>query len=140
MRRRQHGMTLIELIIAIVVIGICVVSMLSLLSSLSVRSAASMTRTQATAVAASYLDGVLALPPAAVATYSADHTGAQDATGAAVAGLERYRVQVSVFGDTLGAAPNDVPASRIEVTVTDPTGATTRLTGYRVTHAGQVLH
>lgn len=66
MRRQQHGLTFIELIVAIVVIGICVVSVLGLLSSLSMRSAAAMTRTQATAVAASYLEDVLATPYAAV--------------------------------------------------------------------------
>lgn len=140
MRRQQHGMTLIELIIAIVVIGLCVVSMLSLLSSLSMRSAVAMTRTQATAVAASYLESVLAMPAAAVAAYSADHLGAQDATGTAIAGLEQYRVEVVVVPDTLGSAPNNIPASRVEVTVTDPTGARNRLTGYRVTHGGKVLH
>lgn len=139
MRRQQHGLTFIELIVAIVVIGICVVSVLGLLSSLSMRSAAAMTRTQATAVAASYLEDVLATPYAAV-NGRPSHVGAIDATGAALAGLQRYRVQVDVFPDTLGTPPNDVPARRVEVTVTDPTGSTTRLTGYRTSYTGQVLY
>ena len=138
--RRQQGMTLVELIVAIVVIGICVVSVLGLLSSLSVRSAAAMTRTQASAVAASYLEDITTKPYAAIGAYDGtNHVGARDTTGALIAGLEQYRVQVNVVADTLGAAPNTTSAQRVEVTVTDPTGATTRLTGYRTSYVGQVL-
>lgn len=139
--RRQQGMTLVEVVIAIVVIGICVVSALGLLSSLSVRSASAMTRTQATAIAASYLENVLSLPYATVTTYAADDSGARDSSGSAIAGLGSYRVQVNTFADSLGSAPNAVNARRIEVTVTDPTGVSTRLTGYRTSFTtNQVMY
>ena len=138
--RRERGTTLIELIIAIVVIGICVVSVLALLSSISVRSASSMQRTQATSAAAAYLDAIVAQPYGSIGGYNGiDRVGVLDITGAPVAGLERYRVQVSAVGATLGSGGNSVPAMRVEVTITDPSNVATRITGFRTNHAGQVL-
>jgi MSHA pilin protein MshD len=142
--RRERGMTLIELVIAIVVIGICVASVLALLSSIAMRSASSLNRTQATSVAMSYLEFILAQPYGNIGTYHGiDRLGPLDATGAPVAGLERYRVQVTAVGDTLGAGADTAQAMRVDVTVVDPTGATTRITGYRTDYSslgGQVLY
>jgi len=130
-------MTLIELVLAIVVMGICVVSVLSLLSSISVRSATTLARSQATSVAASYLEFILAQPYGNIAGYDGlSHTGAVDATGSAVVGLERYRVQVTARGTTLGSGAFTTPAMRVQVTVTDPTGAATFITGYRTNYSG----
>lgn len=141
-------MTLIELTLAMVVIGICIVAGLSVMSSLSVRSASSMTRTQATAIAASYLDEILGKRfvadgrEAARAQYDdvldyddLDEQGARNANGAALAGLNRYRVRVDVSDAVL---PNNVNARRIEVTVIDPTDAPVLLVGYRTGHTSQV--
>ena len=141
MRRRQHGMTLIELIIAIVVIGVCVVSALSLVSSLSLRSAQAMTQAQAAAIAASYLEGILSRPFAIVnAAADIDDAGARDINGNAIVGLGQHRVQVRFFPAALGIAPDAVAARGVEVTVTSPTGATTRATGYRTSYTNQVLY
>ena len=88
MRKRQLGMTLIELIIAIVVLGICVVSVLALLSSLSMRSASAMTRTQATAVAAAYLENILAQPYGNILGYNdTNDPRVFDANGNAIPGI-----------------------------------------------------
>lgn len=140
--RRERGMTLIELIIAIVVIGICVASVLALLSSIAVRSASALTRTQATSIASSYLELILAQPYGNIGAYDGiNHLGALDATGAPVAGFERYRVAVSARVATLGT--DAIQAMRVEVAITDPTGVTTRITGYRTNYSflgGQVLY
>lgn len=141
MTRRQRGMTLIELIIAIVVLGICVVSALSLLSSLSIHSASAMTRTQATAVAAAYLENILSQPYGNIAGYNnTDDIGARDANGNAIPGLQAFRVHIDAAGGNLGVPPNDIPAMRVDVIVTDPTGARTQVTGYRTPFVGQVLY
>src|SRR5687768_3248432 len=121
--RRERGMTLIELIMAIVVIGICVASVLALLSTIAVRSASALNRTQATSIASSYLENILAQPYNNIAAYNGiDRPGPLDADGALVAGLERYRVQVTAGAATLGGGADAVQAMRVDVTVTDPTG------------------
>lgn len=141
MTRRQRGMTLIELVIAVIVLGICVVSALSLLSSVSINSARAMTRTQATAVAAAYLENILAQPYGNIAGFNnMNHNGARDANGNAIAGLQAYNVHVDAYGANLGTAPNAVPAMRVDVIVTDPNGGRTQVTGFRTTYIGQVLY
>jgi MSHA pilin protein MshD len=148
MKRSQRGMTLIELIIAMVVIGICVVAALSMMSSLSMRSASAMTRTQAVAVAASYLDEILGKRFVAdgreasraqfddVLDYDGlNELGARNASGAVIAGLNRYRVRVDVNDEMW---PHNVAARRIEVTVTDPTNVPVLLVGYRTDYTSQV--
>lgn len=147
--RPARGMTLVELIVAIVVVGMCVTTALSLVA-LSVRSATAMTRTQSSAIAASYLDEILAKRYTAdgveasrpqyddVLDYAGlNELGARNANGALITGLTAYRVQVGVFDDPM---PNGVNARRIEVTVTDPTGVAVTLLGYRTNYTGQVLY
>lgn len=150
MKRRQAGMTLIELVIAIVVVAICAATAMELIASLSMRSASSMVRTQAAAIATSYLDEITSKNYAAdgreasrqlyddVLDYDGlDEMGPRDATGVAIAGLARYRVQVRVVDDLL---PNNVAARRISVTVTDPTDVSILLIGYRTDYASQVYY
>jgi MSHA pilin protein MshD len=153
MKSHSRGATLIELIIAIVVIAIAVTSVLGLLSAISMRSAAAMTSTQAASIASAYLEEALSKaftdPDGAaeagrqnlddVGDYNFIDNGARDCQGTAIAGLGQYQVQVSTLPLQLGVAPNDTPAVRVTVTVTDPTGATTRLEGFRTSYAGQVL-
>lgn len=151
MRAPTHarGMTLVELIVAIIVVGMCVTTALSLVS-LSVRSATAMTRTQASAIAASYLDEILSKRYVEdgveasrqqyddVRDYAGlDEMGARNANGTLITGLSAYRVQVGVFDDLM---PNGVNARRIEVTVTDPNSVTVMLMGYRTNYAGQVFY
>jgi MSHA pilin protein MshD len=155
MRNRSGGATLVELIVSIVVIAIAVTSVLGLLSEISVRSASAMMATQAESIASAYLDEALSqafvdpnLPEAGrqnfddVSDYNFIDNGARDRQGNAIAGLGQYQVQISTAGPAgvqLGVAPNTTPAIRVTVTVTDPTGAITRLEGFRTSYAGQVL-
>lgn len=151
--RHSRGMTLVELVITIVVIAIAVTSVLGLLAEISLRSAAAMTSTQAASIASAYLDEALSkahtdpdLAPEVgrqnfddVGDYNFIDNGAYDCRGNAIAGLAQYRVQVGTAPVQLGVPPDDTPAVRVTVTVTDPTGATTRLEGFRTSYAGQVL-
>lgn len=153
MRNRSRGTTLVELIVAIVVVAIAVTSVLGLLSAISVRSAAAMAATQAESVASAYLDEALSkafADPDGIAEvgrqnfddvndYNFTDNGARDTQGNVLAGLGQYQVQVNTAPQLLGVAPDATPAVRVTVIVTDPTGATTRLEGFRTNYAGQVL-
>lgn len=153
MRKLSRGTTLVELLIAIVVIAIAVTSVLSLLSQISVRSAAAMVATQAESVASAYLDEALSKSFADpdgfaeagrqnlddVGDYNFVDNGARDCQGNAIAGLGQYQVQVSTAPVLFGVAPDQTAAVRVTVDVTDPTGAMTRLEGFRTNYAGQVL-
>lgn len=153
---RQRGVTLVELVIAIVVISVSITAVMGLLGSISISSAAPMLRTQSTSIAAAYLDEVLAKPfqdPDGIDnevtrttfddvddynTYT--DVGVRNQTDTAVAGLNQYTARVDVFAIALGAGANNIPALRVQVTVTDPSGARTVISGYRTNYAGQVLY
>jgi MSHA pilin protein MshD len=146
--RRSHGMTLVELVIAITVIAIAVTSVLGLLSSIAVRSANAMTSTQSAAIAGAYLDEALSrayahtVGPAAranfddVRDYNFIDNGARDANNNAIPNLNQYTVQITAGLAALGAVPD---AIRVDVTVTAPNGTVTQLTGFRTNYAGQVI-
>ncbi len=146
--RRTHGMTLVELVIAITVIAIAVTSVLGLLSSIAVRSASAMMSTQSGAIASAYLDEALskAYTPAAnpagrtnfndVRDYNFTDVGARDANDNAIPNLNAYSVQIGAGLDALGAIPD---AIRVDVTVTAPNGTVTQLTGFRTNYAGHVI-
>lgn len=145
---RSRGTTLVELIIAITVIGIVVTSVLGLLSAISLRSANAMNANQAASIAGAYLDEALSktfvhtVGPAAranfddVRDYNFVDVGARDANGNPVPNLGQYTVQVTAVPAALGTEPN---AIRVDVQVTAPNGAVTRVTGFRTSYAGQVL-
>jgi MSHA pilin protein MshD len=153
MTAAPRGATLVELILAIVVIAVAVTSVLGLLSEISLRSARAMTATQAASIASAYLDEALSkafsdpdLVPEVgrqnlddVQDYNFIDNGARDCQGNAIVGLGQYQVDVRTAGVQLGVPPNDTPAVRVTVTVTDPSGATTRLEGFRTNYVGQVL-
>jgi Tfp pilus assembly protein PilV len=141
-------MTLIELVIAITVIAMAVTAVLGLLAAISMRSAAAMTSTQAASIASAYLDEALskAYPATAgpagraafddVRDYNFVDNGVRDANDNVVPGLNQYTVQIQAGLAALGAVPD---AIRVDVIVTTPNGAATRLTGFRTNYAGQVV-
>ena len=145
-RARCRGVTLVELIVTVVVVAAAVAAVLAIVSSTAARSADNLVQTQAVMVAQSYLDEILAKPfgtdacsPTCTRTQMnkvGDYNGladigAHDQTGAAVAGLDAYGVQVSVTNSAFGAVPA-AQSELITVTVTPPNGAAAVvLSGYR---------
>ena len=141
-KRRMGGVTLIELVVAIVILGIAVASIIGFLSSIAARSADTLVREQAVAIASSYLNEVLAksfgvsgASPRANYTAVGDYNGllnngAHDQTGAAIANLNLFTVAVAVVPGALGAVPAN-EAVRVDVTVTHPSGVVVALSGYR---------
>lgn len=149
--RKQRGLTLVELVITIVIIGIAAAALYSAMAVIGGRSADPMLRQQSLVIAEGYLEEILFQPyldPNSTNTGSCaatpglsrsrfddvcdyaslDDQGVRDATGALVQALSGYRVQVSV---TQLANWNGVPARRIDVSVTDPSGQRLQLSGFR---------
>jgi len=139
---RMRGATLIELVVAIVVLAIAVSSILGLLSSIAARSADTLVREQAVAIASSYLNEALAKPFGASGALTRANfsmvgdynglvdNGARDQTGAAIANLNLFRVAVAVGAGALGAVPAG-EVVRVDVTVNHPSGIVVALSGYR---------
>lgn len=144
---RCRGVTLVELIVTIVVIAAALAAVLGVVSANAARSADDLLETQAVIVAESYLNEILVKPfgsvcPAPCSRPQMDEVGdynglrdagVRDETGAPVAQLQSFNVQVSVTGTSLGTAPV-VPAAQsvlVTVTVTPPNGAAVVLSGYR---------
>lgn len=154
-RRRARGATLIEVIVAISVIALSMTAVLGLLSAIAVRSTHPMLATQSASIAGAYLEEILSKayqdPDGVneagrqnfddVLDYDGlDELGARDHTGAVIAGLAGYRVRVSVMSLQLGSpASRATTARRVDVRVTDPSGITTLLSGYRTDYIGQIL-
>ena len=129
--KRVRGMTLIELVVAITVIGIAAATLVGLLASTSSRSGEALMASQATQIAAAYLDEAFAQPYASITAVS--HAGARDHNGVQISGLDAYDVDVAV-ADIANFGPASIQARRITVTVTDPRGGVTTLVGYRTNH------
>jgi MSHA pilin protein MshD len=143
---RQSGVTLIELVVAIVIVAMAATAILGAMASITMRGAETMVRQQAVAVAESYLEEILLQPvafpggvaPTTRATFNDEDqynglsdVGAHDQFGNAIAFLSGYNVSVAVTQTTVLTGIAAAQARQINVTVTDPTGATVRLTGYR---------
>jgi len=148
--KRQQGVTLVELVISIVIIGIAAAALYSAMASIAGRSADPMLRQQSLTIAEGYLEEILAQPYLDPSSFSSDcvntpglararfddvcdyagldDQGVRDAAGEAIAGLSGYRVRVTVVSL---AAWNGVPARRVEVAVTDPSGQSLALAGMR---------
>lgn len=145
-------MTLVEIVVAIVIIAISITGTLILVDTTTRRSADPVLERQAIAIAESYLeealqknyldpnDGTLCPTPEAsrglydnVCDFAAlDELGARDQNGNPIAGLDGYRVQVSVdTSATLGTLSGSADLLRVDLLVTDPTGRPLRLSGYR---------
>lgn len=142
-RQCQHGMTLIELVVAITVIGIAITSVLGVLSSISIRSADAMIREQAVAIGSAYLDEVLlksfsSVPGGTTRANFNDvrdykvfsDNGVHDQFGNAVNGLDQYQINVTVVASSLGTLPANQVWS-VTVTVTHPSGVVVKVGGYR---------
>jgi MSHA pilin protein MshD len=138
----MRGVTLIELVVAIVILAIAVTSIIGFLSTIAARSADTLVREQAVAIASSYLNEVLAksfgtsgASPRANFTAVGDYNGlldngVHDQSGAAIANLNLFTVGVAVVPGALGAVPaNEV--ARVDVTVNHPSGVVVLLSGYR---------
>lgn len=153
MSARVHGLTLVELVMAIALSGILVVALMSSYSSIVGRSSDPMIRAQSLAIAESFLEeatGKAFLDPATGTRCPApeasranfnnvcDYNGYSASTitlptGTAVSGLSGYAVAISVAAigsGELGAVPATC-ALRITVAVTSPLNETLSVTGYR---------
>jgi MSHA pilin protein MshD len=149
--RANRGMTMIELVAAITIVAIAASAVLGVMSIVVARGANTMVRQQAVAIADAYLEEILLQPSLALPTGATappagaralyndvdeyngtlDH-GAVDQTGTPVANLSNYTVSVTVSQTT--TALTGISAAnqrRIDVTVTDPTGISVMLSGYR---------
>lgn len=146
--RRERGVTLIELVVAITIVAIAGTAVLSAMSAVTKRGADVMVQQQAVAVAEAYLEEILLKPVAdpggTVTTRSTfdkvddynglSDTGAHDQFGNAIAYLTGYNVNVAVAQSTaLGGLPA-AATRRIDITVTTPTGQAVRLSGYRTSY------
>jgi MSHA pilin protein MshD len=146
--KRQRGMTLVELVISIVIIGIAAAALFSAMAAIGGRSADPLLRQQSLSIAEAYLEEILLqsyLDPTNFAACQPvptdrglfddvcdyrelDDAGARTASGAALAALSDYRVQVAVQPQ---ANWNGVAALRVDITVTDPAGQSLLLSGFR---------
>ena len=148
--RRQRGVTLIELVVAIAIVAIAVGGVLGAIAVISSRSADAMVQQQAVAIAQAYLDEILQRwvvdpngTPANTGRGSWDtvdqynglvDVGARDQYGSAIAPLSGYTVSVAVSASGALTGIASSAARRIDVTVTHAPNVTVVLTGYRTSY------
>lgn len=130
---RQHGVTLIELVISIVVVGIAVGAVLGVLATNTAASADPMVRQQAIAIAEGYLEEILLKPMADpdgadgeasrpqfddIDDYDGlSNVGARDQFDSAVAGLGDYNIDVTVTASAALPAIASADVLRVDVRV-----------------------
>lgn len=154
--RDTSGVTLVELVLSIVIIGVTVTGTFLAINRTVRSSADPMIVKQALAIGEAYLEEILlkdyydpdlgaggGICPAVEATRdlydnlcdydTLDDSGAEDHDGNAIAGLESYRVRVSVetAGANLGALTGDTEVVRVDVRVTHSSVVDLTLSGYR---------
>jgi MSHA pilin protein MshD len=143
--RRQDGVTLIELIVAMVIVAVAVGGMLAAFNRASAASVDPVVTKQMAAVAEALMEEIQLKP------YDNGHTvntsratfdevtdyngyrttgGIVDLSGNPIAGLEKYNVLVSVSGTTLTNIANSNDAVVIAVTVSHE-GDSFTLNGWR---------
>jgi MSHA pilin protein MshD len=148
--RRQGGVTLIELVVAITIVAIAVGGVLGAISAISSRSADAMVQQQAIAIAQAYLDEILQRwvvdpngTPANTGRGSWDtvdeynglaDVGAHDQYGNAIAALAGYNVSVTVTASGALSGIASSAARRVDVTVTHAPNVSVVLTGYRTSY------
>lgn len=126
---RQCGMTLVELVITIVIVGIAAAAMFSAMAAITARSADPMLRQQSLALAEAYLEAISTRAYADLPAAAQGLQAAQDINGNAI--LPGYQVSVAI---NTGASVSATAATRIRVTVVDPSGQQLLLDGYRVNY------
>ena len=142
--RRQRGLTLVELIVAIVVIGLAGAALVGTLSYLAGTGNASMLQAQAQSVANAYLTEILgksftpvanALPVRSQFNDINDYNGLDTPTATDELGnfAGNFHVHVDVVAGTLNALPA-VDVRRIDVTVDYGNGSQVVASGYRTNH------
>lgn len=154
--RDRSGVTLVELVLSIVIIGVTVTGTLLAINRTVRSSADPMIVKQALAIGEAYLEEILlkdyydpeqgagaGICPAVEASRdlydnlcdydTLDDSGARDHEDNAIAGLEGYRVRVSVetAAATLGALTGDTEVVRVDVRVTHSDVVDLTLSGYR---------
>lgn len=129
MNHRQHGMTLVELIITIVIIGIAAAALFSAMASITARSADPMLQQQSLFIAETYLERLQVQPYGELSAIPIEPPKGLD--GELIDELKTYRVEVTVMPSQLGPATAQVDAKQITVTVTDPRGEKLTLSGWR---------
>ncbi len=150
MRSRQHGVTLVELVVAITIVAVAATTILAAIGSVASRSADSMQQQQAVAIAQAYLDEILqrwvvdpnGTPPNTgrgswdlVDQYNGlVDAGAHDQFGNAIAALSAYTVSVSVSQTSALPGIAAANARRIDVSVSYPPSGTVTLSGYRTAY------
>ena len=153
----QAGVTLVELVVSIVVISVGVAGILAVITRTTSSSADPVVLHQAIAVGEAYLEEILPKdfadpdqPETGGPGGEAGETrptfddvsdyhgltdvGARDQTGAAIAGLGAYTVNVTVATD--GGLPGigAVNAKRIDVTVSGPFGSPVTISSFRTNY------
>jgi MSHA pilin protein MshD len=150
--RRNAGVTLVELIVALVIMGVALAGMVAVYTATTRSSTDPVIVQQMQAIADNMMEEILMKPFAVTPgpgprinfndvrdydKYDSGTQGVTDVEGNVIAGLERYRVQVTVV--TSGGLPNVPAADALLVTVTvtdmrqdpnDPNAKIT-LTGWR---------
>lgn len=153
MRRRAHGFTLIELIVAITIVAIAAGTILGTIAAVASRSADAMLQQQAIAIAQSYLDEiqqrwVVDPNPSGPAPNTGRGSwdlvdqynglvdvGAKDQFGNSIAALSAYTVSVNVAQSTaLPGLTTGVLPRRIDITVTRVPNVSVTLSGYRTNY------
>jgi len=153
--KRQPGFTLVELILFIVIISVGLAGVMAVLNLTTAKSSDPLPVKQSLAVAEGMLEEISlktfgnpsgGFSGAATQANRAlfddvldyngyDQTGVYSAAGAtALAGLEGYRVQVTVASVTTVGSAASTPAYVITVTVTDPGGSDYALSAYRTNY------
>lgn len=144
---RQHGVTLVELLVSIVIVSIAASGVLGVLSMTTAASADPMIRHQAAAIAEAYLEEIMLKPisdpdgvdgEAARADFDDldDYnglvdTGVRDQFGAPIAALGSYNVGVSVAPSSGLPSVPVADALRVDVVVTHGSDINFVLSGYR---------
>ena len=153
--RQQRGFSLIELVMAIVIFNVAITGLLSTYSFLVQNSADPMVRLQSMSIANSYLEEIMLTPfldPTSsnfcnTGTMTTDRAnfddicdynglnddGAKNQFGQHVSTLASYSINVSVQTDTIASIPAGDWA-RIDVTVTDPQGTQTIVSGFKANY------
>jgi MSHA pilin protein MshD len=151
---RSRGFTLIELLIFIVVVSVGLASVLSVIDTVVKSSADPMLKKQSTAIAGTLLEEILAKAwsdPSggtngtstcslaagsnrSIWTNVCDYNGytsngVYDSSGVPSSTLYQYRVSPSVSVSSV--VINGSTLKKVVVSVTDPLGGVTQLTGYR---------